>query len=360
MISINKISKNFASPNFTLMKALEALKNCGTKCLVVINKKRKLLGTLTDGDIRKLLISKKSLSQKIKKYYNKKPRYVFENQFNFNDLRKEILKNKYELIPVVDKNMKVINIITWDQVFSKKFLGNQKISKSRVIIMAGGEGIRMKPFTTILPKPLIPVQGKSILEHILENFSQAGLKNFNICLGYKNNTIKAFFKAMRLKHNIKFTIEKKPLGTIGPISQLKIKSKEDPIFISNCDIIIRSDLDQILSSHKNKKNDLTIVTAIKNFKIPYGVCHTNNQGIFKKIEEKPNYNALVNTGLYVINPKVVKLIPKNKKFDITDLINTAKEKKYKIGIFPIPDESWVDIGQWNEYRSAAKKLEEVY
>ena len=165
---------------------------------------------------------------------------------------------------------------------------------------------------------------------------------------------------MRLKHNIKFTIEKKPLGTIGPISQLKIKSKEDPIFISNCDIIIRSDLDQILSSHKNKKNDLTIVTAIKNFKIPYGVCHTNNQGIFKKIEEKPNYNALVNTGLYVINPKVVKLIPKNKKFDITDLINTAKEKKYKIGIFPIPDESWVDIGQWNEYRSAAKKLEETY
>ncbi len=344
------------SPKISLLQALMLLKKTGKKCIIVVDKKKQLLGTLTDGDLRSLIITKKNLNQSINKLYNSKPRYVFENRFNINELRKEIIKNRYELVPVLNKSKKVVDVITWDQAFKKKFKTNSRIKNCEVVIMAGGQGVRLQPFTSILPKPLIPVQGKSILEHIISKFTDAGISKFKISLGYKNNTIRAFFKALKLQCKIKFIIEKKPLGTIGSLSL--IKNMNQSIFVSNCDIIVKSSLEEIFHFHEDKKNDITIVTAAKNFTIPYGVCQTSLKGLFKNIEEKPSYSALINTGLYVFKSSILRLIPKNRKFDINDLIEVAKKKKKKIGLFPISDESWLDIGQWNEYRLAVKKLEE--
>lgn len=348
------------SPKITLIQALMLLKKTGRKCIIVVDRKKHLLGTLTDGDLRSLIITKKNLNQTINKLYNPKPKYVVENKFNINDLRKEIIKNRYELVPVINKSKKVIDVITWDQAFRKKFKVHPKIKNCEVVIMAGGQGARLQPFTSILPKPLIPVQGKSIIEHIISRFNEIGVKNFKISLGYKNNTVKAFFKALKLNSKINFIIEKKPLGTIGSLSLLKNSKKKlnQSIFVSNCDIIIKSNLEEIFHFHNNKQHDITIVTAAKNITIPYGVCQTSLSGKFKNIEEKPSYSALINTGLYVFKSSILNLIPKNTKFDINDLINKAKKKKKKIGLFPISDDSWIDIGQWNEYKLAAKKLEE--
>ena len=344
----------------SLLEALMLLKKTGKKCIIVVDKKKRLLGTLTDGDLRSLIITKKNLNQTINKLYNPKPRFVYENRFSINNLRKEIIKNRYELVPVLNKSKKVVDVITWDQAFKKKFKNNIKIKNCEVVIMAGGQGERLQPFTSILPKPLIPVQGKSIIEHIISKFTDLGIKNIKISIGYKNNTIRAFFKALKLENKINFIIEKKPLGTIGSLGLIKKNKKQinKSIFVSNCDILVNSSLEDVYNFHSNKKNDITIVTAAKNILIPYGVCQTSIDGKFKNIEEKPSYSALINTGLYLFKSSVLNLIPKNRKFDINDLIEISKKKRKKIGLFPISDESWIDIGQWNEYRLAAKKLEE--
>ena len=349
-----------ASPKISLLQALMLLKKTGKKCIIITDNKKRLLGTLTDGDLRSLIIKEKNLNQSINKLYNPKPRYVYENRFNIDDLRKEIIKNRYELVPIINKSRKVVDVITWDQAFRKKFKTNDKIKNCDVVIIAGGQGERLQPFTSILPKPLIPVQGKSIIEHIISKFTNLGIKNFKISLGYKNRTIRAFFKALKLNCKINFIIEKKPLGTIGALSLIKKNKKKlhKSIFVSNCDILVNSSLEEIFHYHNDKRNDITLVTAAKNILIPYGVCQTLPNGKFKNIEEKPSYSALINTGLYLFKSSILNLIPKNRKFDINDLIEMAKKKNKKIGLFPITDESWIDIGQWNEYRMAAKKLEE--
>ena len=348
------------SANISLLQALMLLKKTGKKCIIVVDKKKRLLGTLTDGDLRSIIIKEKNLNQSINKLYNPKPRYVYQNKYNINDLRKEIIRNRYELIPVIDKSKKVVDIITWDQALKKKFKPSDKIKNCDVIIMAGGQGERLQPFTSILPKPLIPVQGKAIIEHIISKFTDLGIKNFKISLGYKNKTVRAFFKAIKLNCKINFIIEKKPLGTIGALSLIKRDKKKlnKSIFVSNCDVLVNSSLEEIFHFHNDKKNDITLVTAAKNILIPYGVCQTLPDGKFISIEEKPTYSALINTGLYLFKSSILNLIPKNKRLDINDLIEIAKNKNKKIGLFPISDESWIDIGQWTEYRLAAQKLEE--
>ena len=346
------------SPNISLFEALIILKNTGKKCLIIVSKKKKLLGTLTDGDIRTLILLKKNLNQSISKLYNSKPKFYFEKNFNLEIVKKDIIKNRYELVPVINKFRKVVDVLTWDKVFARnKEIINKKVNNCELIIMAGGEGTRMQPFTSIFPKPLIPVNGKTILEHIITKFSKIGVKKFTISLGYKNKTIMAFFKSLKLEFKIKFLIETKPLGTIGSLSLFKKKNNNNDIFVSNCDVLVNSDLAEIYDFHKKHDHDLTIVTAAKNFKVPYGVCETSAKGIFKNIIEKPSYSALVNTGVYILKQNILSLIPKSNKFDITDLINLAKKKKKKIGLFPITEESWVDVGQWNEYKLAAKKFE---
>ena len=154
----------------SLLEALMLLKKTGKKCIIVVDKKKRLLGTLTDGDLRSLIITKKNLNQTINKLYNPKPRFVYENRFSINNLRKEIIKNRYELVPVLNKSKKVVDVITWDQAFKKKYKNNTKIKNCEVVIMAGGQGNRLKPFSNYFPKPLLPVEDQTAAEYIIKNF----------------------------------------------------------------------------------------------------------------------------------------------------------------------------------------------
>ncbi len=350
------MENTLAKPNISLIEALETLQKSGSKCLIIVDKNKKLLGTLTDGDLRSIIISGCKLNKSIKGFYNKNPRFAYENNYDLKDLKNDFLKKKYELIPIITKDKKVVDIITWDQAFKKNSSHNSLINKKiKLVIMAGGLGNRLKPFTSILPKPLIPINNKSVLEHILDNFYNAGIKDVYISLNYKSKTMKSYCEEIKTKFNIKFLVEKKPLGTIGALKLLK-NNNDKPIFVTNSDIIIKSDISEMLHFHQIKNNDLTMVVAAKKFIIPYGVCKTTSDGTLSKIDEKPKQEALINTGLYLINPKLVKFIPKNREFDITHLISTIKKKKKKIGVFPIADDAWVDVGQWSEYREAAEKL----
>ena len=182
-----------------------------------------------------------------------------------------------------------------------------------------------------------------------------GLKKFYISINEKGNMIKAYFHDLKSSYNVKYIEEKKPLGTAGSLRLLKSRLK-NTFFVTNCDVLIYAYYPAIIEFHKKNNYDLTLVSSMRSFLIPYGVCNFDKDGALKKIKEKPSYDFFVNTGLYIIEPKVLKLIPKNVKFDMNELIIKCIDKGIKIGVFPITENSWVDVGQWPEYKKNINNL----
>ena len=334
----------------SLKIALSKINKSGLRGVVVLDKKLKLKGVLSDGDIRKALLKKINLSDKVKLISNKKPFYTKKISSSKDFLKENLIKKSLNFIPVVDNKSRVTEIIRWEEVYRKN---EKKIDAVPVVIMAGGEGTRLMPLTKILPKPLIPIAGIPMLEHILLNFKEQSFNNFLISINYKADLIKTYFENKK-KYKIKFLFEKKKLGTAGILRVLKKKMKTN-FFLSNCDTLYDTNFRQIQNFHIKNKNDLTLVVAKKDYKIPYGVCEINSNGFLKNIKEKPSFNLIVNTGLYLVNPKLLNLIPSNKEYDMTDLIKDAGKKKYKISTYFISNNSWTDIGQKEELLNAQKK-----
>ena len=320
--------------------AMQMQKTNSIKCLIVVDKKDKFIGTLSDGDIRNAILKKFQISKKIDNFVNRKPCFFYENEYQVKELKKILFNQEYPYIPIINNKKKVVN------VFDLNFFGKEKIEKTitiPVVIMAGGKGTRLQPLTHILPKPLIPMKGKAIIEHIISEFKTYGASNYFISLNYKSQLIKAFFSELKLNCKINYLNEKKPMGTAGCLKLLQNK-KIDNFFVINCDTIIKTNLNEFLKFHKMNKNDISVIGAINKVEIPYGVCEIGKNQKLKNIDEKPKINFLTNTGCYLVNKKVLKLIPKNKYFDFTDLITLAISKKYKVGLYPIDRSEWIDVG----------------
>ena len=191
--------------------------------------------------------------------------------------------------------------------------------------MAGGLGTRLDPITKIIPKPLIPLDDGTIIEKIIKRFLDVGCNSFYATVNYKSKIMKAYFDDVEKNYDLTFINETKPQGTAGSLQKLQGKM-ETPFFVTNCDIIINTDYNVLYEFHKNNKYDLTLVAAAKTFTVPYGTCVLNDKGNLSHINEKPSYEFLTNTGLYILNPDLLELIPKNKFFHITDLIENIKNK----------------------------------
>ncbi len=327
-------------PNSTIQETLIKLQTSSLKCLIVVNKNNTLLGTINDGDIRRAIIGNAKLKYKIAKYYKKNCYFIKDTQLSNINVNEKLKKLQINLIPVVNRNNKVIDYIS-DNVLPKKF-PLEKNKKIQTIIMAGGLGTRLKPFTNILPKPLLPFRNKTIIENVITTFTNYGLNKFIVSLNYKNTLIKAFFKDLNPNFKVSFLEETKPLGTAGVLYKLKNKNKK--YIISNCDVIFDIDYNYLINFHEKKKFDITLVGALQKNKIPYGVCKVQNNKL-QNIIEKPESNYMANTGLYLVNSKVFKLINKNENLSFVDLINRAVSKKMSIGVFPIPSNAWIDLGQ---------------
>ena len=222
----------------------------------------------------------------------------------------------------------------------------------QAIIMAGGKGTRLKPFTDILPKPLMPINNKTVIEKIILNFESQGFYNFIITVNHKAEILKAYFKELNLKSKIKIIEEIKPLGTVGSLSMINTINSE--FILTNCDNIYNFDYINIIKTHKENHHDLTLVVAKKKIKVPYGVCNFY-KGDFNNISEKPSRNFIVNAGMYVINKSLLKLIKKNTKLDMDKFLHELIKRKKKIGVFEIKDSQWHDTGQWNELRRTIEK-----
>lgn len=342
-------------PDITIRQAMKKLSQTGLKCLVIIDEKNKLLGTLTDGDLRKAILKGVDISTSIDNIYQSNPTVLLKNKFRIDEVKKLFTKNKFDLIPVVNHKGKLSDILFWNSVLkNEENRQNEKLDVP-VVIMAGGRGTRMEPFTKILPKPLVPIHDKPIIEHIIERFTGLGCSDFHLTVNYKGKILKAYFEELQPDYKVNFVEEQEPLGTAGSLKFLEGRFNK-PFFVTNCDIIIKADYIDLYEFHQKGGYDITLVASAKEYVIPYGTCELNGDGHLSHINEKPKYNFLINTGLYVLNPDVLKLIPKNKIYHITQLIEDTKYNGKKVGVYPIDEDAWVDVGEWAEYQKAVERL----
>lgn len=339
----------------SIIEALKKIGKSAEKNLIVVDNNNNLLGILSDGDLRRAILKKKKLTNKIDKIFNKKPLFFYEKNFNIEDAKKILIEKKIFFAPIVDIQNRVKDVLTWDKIFSKKKIKKFLKRNIPVIIMAGGKGTRLEPFTKVLPKPLIPIDDKPVIEHIIDSFTNFGSKKFFISLNYKSKILKSFFEELNPSYSIKYLEENIPLGTAGSLHFLKSKIKGD-FYVTNSDVILKVDHNDLYNFHKDNKNDITIVVVAKEYEIPYGTCEINSKGELNTINEKPKFNFLINSGLYLFNHKILNYVKKNKRLDMNELIQVAIKKRKKIKIFPVAEKEWIDVGQWVEYKKIVDKL----
>lgn len=342
------------SKEATVKDAMKQMKNIGQKVIFVIDENNKLFGALSDGDIRKWILSEGKLTENVHKVCNQQPRSVSHGHHE-EHIKGLMLDRKIECIPVISEDNEVVNVITWDEIFAGKIAKHREKIQIPVVIMAGGKGSRLDPFTKILPKALIPIGEKPIVEIIMDNFGEFGVREFYVSVNHKARMIRSYFEEHNSKYKVHYIEEEKPLGTAGSLKLLE-NEVSGSILVTNCDIIVESDYSDLVNFHKENKNDMTLVVSHRHYVIPYGICEIENGGQLKSIKEKPEYDLLVNTGMYVLESDMLKHLPENERFDITDLIEKAKAEGCKIGVFPISEKSWIDIGQWDEYHKAIEQF----
>lgn len=335
------IEQMLIGENDSVLHAMEQLDAIATKVLFVV-KEKKLVAALTDGDIRRWILSKGNLDAQVHEVANYKPKFLRDAQqkeaFQF------MKKHSIEAVPVIDSLGHIVNVICWD---GKTSIGAKEKIDAPVVIMAGGKGTRLYPYTKILPKPLIPVGEIPIAEHIINRFCDSGCNEFFLVLNHKKNMIKAYFNEIERTYDIQYVDEDIPLGTGGGLSLLK--GKIDKTFIlTNCDILIQEDFAKIYKLHKEEHHMITMVCSLKNFRIPYGVIEIGETGEIEKMSEKPKLSFFTNTGCYIVEPEVIEQMEEGKEMSFPDIIEQAKKQGMKVGVYPIGENAWLDMGQLDE------------
>ncbi len=338
-----KISQIICIENESIINAINKLNKTGLQILLVIDKKNKYVGTITDGDIRRGFLKGMDVNSKISLIVNRNSFYA-NNLLNKNHLEKICNDNKLRFLPLINKNRKVV------ELFFATDLEKTKTFENIFIIMAGGKGKRLRPMTDNLPKALIPVLNKPLIIHIIEKAKDEGFRNFVISVNYLKNKIKEFLgDGSKFGINISYIDEKKYLGTAGSLSNFKLNTKK-PFIVSNCDVLTSINYKDILDFHSSKKNVFVTVAAKNyNFDIPFGVLKTNRNKL-KNVTEKPSFSYLINAGIYIFNPKILNYFSKDQIIDMTTLLNKISKTK-NIIIYPI-HEKWFDIANYEDIKKA--------
>lgn len=338
-------------PDCPIIDAMKKI-DCNGHGIIYICKNGKLEGVLTDGDIRRYILTNRDLNKAVFEIANKNPKYLL---FEEKNKAKEVLQ-EYNIrsLPILNKQGLLVEIYFFDEGVKKD---KEKLGIP-VVIMAGGKGTRLYPYTQILPKPLIPIGEKTITEHIMERFEAYGCTHFDMIVNYKKNFIKSYFIDNEIAADISFIEEKEFLGTGGGLRLLEGKYSSS-FFMSNCDILVEEDYGKILRYHRENKNIVTMVCAKKNLIIPYGTVRVSDEGQALMLDEKPELSFVTNTGLYVLEPEFLQEIPQNVFIHITDIIQKCIDEKKRVGVYLISEDHWMDMGQLDELERMRKQLTNI-
>lgn len=341
--------------NATLIQALKQMDKVGHKMLFVFDND-KFYSIVTVGDLQRAIINNINLSNDISSIIDVKSKKYASEDDPIEEVKNMMLSMRAEYMPVIDDNGDLVKAYSWSELFGKETVEGKRVDINLpVVIMAGGRGSRLKPLTNVIPKPLIPIGEKTILETIMDQFESIGCRKFYLSVNYKDDVLKYYMSKLPHKYDMDFFKEAKPLGTIGSISLLRDKIFDSPFFVSNCDILIDQDMRDVYEYHKESKNEITVVTAVKSYKIPYGVIKTGAKGIVTSLSEKPEMTYMINTGVYILQPELIKEVPVNEFFHITQLIEQVRGRGGRVGCFPVSEGSWKDMGDWDEYLGMVRK-----
>lgn len=340
-----KIKNRIIARDISILSAMKQMDEIKMKILFVYDGDR-FEGILTLGDIQRAIIKGHSLTEGVSKIIDRNKIYAYSSE-PIETIKQKMESIRAELMPVLQDG-ELVEVYTWEELFGKSSEPHKKLIDLPVVIMAGGKGTRLKPITNVIPKPLVPIGDKTILEVIMDQFEGIGCHKFYMSVNYKADMMKYYLSQLDHKYDIEFFMEDKPLGTIGSVSLLKGKITT-PFFVSNCDSINEQDYRDVYEYHVNNHNDLTIVTMVKTFKIPYGVIETGEDGLMTSLSEKPELTYQVNTGVYILNPSCIEEIPEGEFFHITHLMEKIKTRGGRVGCFPVSEHAWRDMGEWPEY-----------
>lgn len=338
-------------PKATIFETLKHITEGSAQIALVIDNDNKLLGTVTDGDIRAAILAGYSLEDSVEKIMNTNPIKHFKDNHNKDKLIDIMLKNQIHQLPLVDLKGKVVGLQTIDELL------RPKMRENLVVIMCGGAGKRLLPLTNDLPKPMLMVGGKPLLEVNLNRLKAQGFKRFCLTVGFKAEIIKNYFKDGRQWDiSIEYIHEDKPLGTAGALHLLEEQNKSN-IVVMNGDLLTGVRFDQLIDFHEENQVDCTICIREFDYQLPYGVVEIKNQKVLS-ISEKPIYKYFVNAGVYVMNPELLSYIPKNEYYLMTTFLDKLMEMKRNLVAFPLM-EYWSDIGQLSDYEKACRDFEEI-
>ncbi|MDL2215523.1 NTP transferase domain-containing protein [Ruminococcaceae bacterium OttesenSCG-928-N02] len=335
----------------SVLNAMRRLDETGRRILFVAPD-GKLKAVITDADTRRFILRKGDLNAPLREAANYSPRSL---PVHARATAKEFLqKNSIDAVPLLDEDGCIVDIVFTNDVGLQS---GEKVDIP-VVVMAGGLGTRLYPYTKILPKPLIPVGEIPIAEHILKRFINAGCSRFHMVVNHRKNMIKSYFSDCGTTYDITWVDEDMPLGTGGGLSLLNGKLDE-PFFLTNCDIIVEADYASLYKFHREKGNVITNVCALKQVVIPYGVISLDAQGEVESITEKPQMNFLTSTGLYVVEPRVVQELEQGAAISFPEIMEKYRAQGERIGVYPVSEHSWMDMGQLEELDNMRRRMSET-
>jgi len=352
----NYIHEFIIEKNASVADAMSKINNNAGVSLLLCEK-GVLSGVVSDGDIRRYIIDGGDINANISNVANYKPYVVKTNTKTISRVEYEEAKqliNTYGLtiVPIVDEDGMIIDVVC----VKEKITNTKTLLNIPVVIMAGGKGTRLAPYTQILPKPLIPIGDKTITEHIMDRFEEYGCSHFDMILNYKKEFIKAYFSDEENYRDVDFVDEDKFMGTAGGLALVEGKY-DGNIFVSNCDILIEADYSEIVRKHVEEENLITVVCAHKKNVIPYGTLETDKSGHIVSFKEKPVFEFLTNTGMYLIKAEFLNKIPKDTFIHITDVIEQCIADGERVGTYCVDEDAWMDMGQLEELERMRARIE---
>jgi len=341
------------------LKLLACMRQMNTTPLgvfLVVDGER-LLGTLTAGDMRRWIAAREGrLDAAIEHMFNSAPVTVGPN-FDRDRLRRVMLEKKLSVVPVVDDRGRLLDVVLLEDLFGGYTEKSDVLQDLDVVIVAGGPGGRMKPFTSVLPKALLPFRDKTVLEAIMDDFHLFGARRFRVILNYKKEMVTAYFKGAELVYEVDFVDEGQQLGTCGGLQKLDPATLSEDFFLSNCDTLLDADFGSVYEFHRRNENEVTLICTARDFVIPYGVVTLKGDGGFGDLMEKPCLNYLVNTGVYVLRKTALRELPQGRSMGTPDWIRAVADRGGRVGVYPLPAGTRLDTGQWEGYRHTVSVID---
>ena len=334
----------------TVREALIKLDKLGSDAILfVVDDLNKLLGSLTDGDLRRGFIKGLGFENNLADFVQKDPKFIRVNEYNLNLLEEYKIKN-FKVIPILNDEHEIVDVLN--------FRTRSTLIPADAVLMAGGEGKRLRPLTEKTPKPLLKVGEKPIIEYNIDRLKNVGVKNIHLSVNYLADQLVEYFGNGESKSlNIKYVKEDKPLGTIGSIL-LVDHFEHDDIIVMNSDLLTNIDYSDFFKFYKDSNADMAVAATSYHVDVPYAVLEVYENNCVKSLKEKPRYTYYSNAGIYILRKDILKMIPENQFFDITDLMDRILEMNLKLVTYPI-NGYWLDIGKHEDFKKAQEDIKHI-